>query len=70
MMNRMFHIICDNPTHYLQAADELGDVYYAEEAVIIAKGAGYHLRNYSAICPECWASGCRFTKLGVATPSP
>ena len=54
----MFHIDCDNCN-----SGEIGDEWYAEVAVQRAREEGYHLRNYTAICPECWDAGIRFTDL-------
>lgn len=56
-MTRMFHISCDN------CDADLGDEWYAESAVQVAKDAGFHLRNYTAICPDCWDGGTRFADL-------
>lgn len=63
MMVRMFHIQCDAPDHTLVSNHDIGDEWYADEAVKRAKEEGYHLRNYTAICPECWDAGVRFKDL-------
>ena len=64
MMVRMFHIQCDAPDHSITAMeDDLGDHWYADDAVKFAKSEGYRLRNYTAICPECWDAGVRFKDL-------
>ena len=55
-MTRMFTITCNNP----DCNDDQGSEWYAEEAVKVAKKAGYHMRNYTAICPDCWDAGLRF----------
>lgn len=37
------------------------DTYeYAEAAVKEAKKDGFHMRNYKAICADCWDQGWRF----------
>ena len=62
-MVRMFHIECDAPDHNLDSNVDLGDNWYADEAVKLAREEGFHLRNYTAICPTCWNKGVRFSDL-------
>jgi hypothetical protein len=59
----MFHIECDAENHNIDSNDDLGDNWYADEALARAKESGFHLRNYTAICPTCWAKGVRFKDL-------
>jgi hypothetical protein len=59
-MVRMFHIECDAKDHNVDSNDDLGDEWYADNAVELAKREGFHLRNYQAICPTCWDLGIRF----------
>ena len=54
-MVRMFHIACDSCNRDVEQ-----DEWYANLAVENAKTEGWHLRNYTAICDECWDDGVRF----------
>lgn len=62
-MVRMFHVECDAPRHRdrYDAYGELGDEYYASEALRVAKEAGYHVQGTKAICGDCWGEGVRYT---------
>lgn len=57
MMTREFHITCDSCNR------ENDSEPYADDAVNSAKENGWHLRNYTAICDECWADGTRFKSM-------